>query len=217
MLYPGTNEADARQARAFAARWLAEPLRLFHAAGFKLSYDALAEMFTDAGEQLSGLDERWWGGTATGELFKTFLALAMTKPALASWNNATKIAELVATRHKASGSRTTQWEARQRFLSVAHLWGAWSIREGQFATDPESGYSEFQTFLAEAENLRYWGQTWRAPREASKPPLPAEVWRVPDTWQPPTGWPQGVWLPDLALPDDLLAELKPAGRPRKTK
>jgi hypothetical protein len=93
MLYPATDKIDPPKARAFAAHFLADPLKRFHAAGHKLPYDALARIAADAGETLVDLDERWWGGTATGELFKTLLALAITNPELASWNNAIRIAE----------------------------------------------------------------------------------------------------------------------------
>lgn len=223
MLYPGTDEADAAKARAFAAQWLAGPLRRFHAAGHRLSYDVLADLFAGAGQPLTDLEERWWGGTATGELFKVHFALACTRPELASWNSAARIAALTARRCRQRGARTVQLAAGQRFLTVAHLWGAWSIREGKFELHPEVGYdgfADFQSFLTEAEILRDWGQTWRQRRAKSDPFLPADVWRVPDEWTPPgrlAGWPQTGRIPlGLTLPDELLAELKPAGRPPKT-
>jgi hypothetical protein len=221
MLYPATNEADARKARAFAAQFLAEPIRRFHEAGHTLKYDALLRIQSDAGQRLTDLEERWWGGSATGESFKTLFALANTDAALASWNNANKIAELIAARAKTKGSRTALWEAKSRFLPVAHLWGAWSIRERQFLSDPEVGYdgsTDFQSFLAEAEILRRWGQTWRAPRAKSGPPLPPDAWQVPEGWEPPTrqpGGPKTGMIPHLTLPEDLLLTLKPSGRPRK--
>jgi hypothetical protein len=221
MLYPGTDENDRVKARAFASQWVAEPFRFFHEAGHTLPYEALAKMMMEAGEPLDDLDERWWGGTATGDLLKALLALAQTKPALASWNNAIKIAELAAGRSK--GSRTAFWEARSRFLSVAHLWGAWSIREWRFGEHPEvglNGHAYFQSFLAEAENLRRWGQTWRGPRSNARPPLPRDVWQVPKDWTPPATRPerQGqIILPRLSLPEEILAKLKPAGRPSKAR
>jgi hypothetical protein len=149
------------------------------------------------------------------------VALANTNAALASWNNAIKIAELIAAREKTKGSRSEQWDTRSRFLSVAHLWGAWSIRKRQFLSDADVGYdggADFQSFLAEAEVLRQWGQTWRQPRAKSTPPLPAEVWRVPQDWEPlerRPDWPKTGMIPYLTLPDDLLLTLRPAGRPRK--
>src|SRR5690349_3430628 len=86
------------------------------------------------------------------------------------------------------GGRTKLLQAKDRFLSVAHLWAARSIREGKCFQKPEVGYDasvDFQMFLAEAEILRHWGQTWRQPRTTSEPPLSPNVWRVPDEWEPP--------------------------------
>jgi hypothetical protein len=140
---------------------------------------------------------------------------------LASWNNVIRIAELTATRANASGSRSALWDARRRFLSVAHLWGAWSIRKGRFETRPEveyDGVADFQSFLTEAEILRQWGQRWRPPRPRSKPFLPPCVWQVPANWEPlprQPGWPDTGKVPVFTLPEGLLAGLKPAGRPRK--
>jgi hypothetical protein len=221
MLYPATDEHDPPKARAFAAQWLAKPLSRYHAAGHRLDYEHLARIAADSDESLSDLDERIWGGTATGELFKVLFALSHTDATLTSWNNAARIAELTAARVNASGSRSAQWKARRQFLSVAHLWAAWSIREGRFEARPELGYhahDDFQSFLTEAEILRRWGQTWRPPRKGSKPLLPPDVWQVPENWQPPIrqpGWPETGKLPVLTLPEGLLATLRPAGRPRR--
>jgi hypothetical protein len=220
MLFPGTDD-EPLKARAFATNWLVEPIRRLHEAGHKISYEALLRIATEGGHQLEGLDDRWWGGTTTGELLKALWALFNTNPALTSWNNAVRIAELVASRAKARGSRSAQWDARRRFLSVAHLWAAWSIRGGRFEAHPDVGYDEyadFQSFLTEAEVLRQWGQTWRPPRAISKPLLPPDVWHVPENWEPlmrQPGWPETGQLPVLTLPKDLLATLKPAGRPHK--
>ncbi|MCH7839721.1 MAG: hypothetical protein IID38_05745, partial [Planctomycetes bacterium] len=221
MLYPGEDDPDRRKARAFAAHYLAEPIRRLHEAGGTLSYKSLVRIATDGGERLDDLEKRWWRGTATGELFKTFFALAKMNETLATWSNAIKIAKHIATRDKVSGARSALWRDRSRFISVAHLWGAWCIREGRFSPRPDigyDGYADFQSFLTEAEILRQWGQSWRHLRDKAKPPLPAEVWRVPEDWRPPIrqpGWPATGMIPDLTLPEELLATLKPAGRPRK--
>jgi hypothetical protein len=221
MFYPAIEGDDPPKARAFAAQWLATPLSRYHEAGHRLTYEALARIAADSGESLDDLDDRIWGGTATGELFKTLFTLANSSPALASWNNAIRIAELGATRSKRKGSRTELWSAKRRFLSVAHLWGAYSIRGGEFSERPElgyDGYDDFQSFLTEAEILRQWGQGWRPPRERSSPFLPPDVWRPPENWRPPTrqvGWPNTGVIPQLRLPDDLLAGLRPSGRPRR--
>ena len=136
MLYPGTDNDDPLKARAFASHWLATPIQRCEKAGHKISRDVLLRIAIDGGHELDDLGKRWRGGTATGELFKTLWALFNTDRALATWNNAIKIAELVAARAKTSGSRSLQWEARHRFLSVAHLWAAWAIREGTIRYAP---------------------------------------------------------------------------------
>jgi hypothetical protein len=225
MLYP--DEADVAKARAFASHWLSTPLKRFHEAGYRLQYEQLARISEARGE-LTDLDQRWCDGTAVGDLFKTYFALTYTDfangrgaPPFASWNNAARIVELAATRAKKSGSRTTLFAAKARFRAVAHLWGAWSIREGRFETRPEvgyDGYADFQSFLTEAEILRDWGQNWRPRRSAATSPLPADVWRVPDDWRPlprNSSWPQTGKVPCLELPAELLKSLRPAGRPRK--
>jgi hypothetical protein len=209
MLYPGMNEADPPKARAFAAQVLAEPIRRFHEAGGILSYDALARITVDAGQRLTDLDERWWGGSATGEVFWILFLLANLHSELASWNNAIKYAELVAAGRKERGSRTDLWQARRRFLTVAHLWGAWSIRERRIVDA-----ADFQSFLTQAEDLRSWGQMWRSPRAKSEPLLQQDCWRAPDDWEAPKPWPD--W-PEAkyALDPKLVAALNPPGRPRK--
>lgn len=221
MLYPAMGETDPPKARAFAAQWLGEPLRRFHESDHRLTYDALMRIMVDAGHPLLDLNERWEGGLATGDLFKTLYLLAKNNAALASWENAVKIYEVSAKRVGSKGSRTILLQARDRFQSVAHLWGAWSIREGQFVQHPEvgyDGYADFQSFLTEAEILRDFGQRWLPQRARSRPPLPPDVWRVPDGWKPPLrqpGWPKTGMVPDLTLPEALLASLRPTGRPRK--
>jgi hypothetical protein len=221
MLYPGTNEDDRRKARAFAAQWIAEPLRRFHEAGHQLSYNALARIAEDSGIPLTDLEDRWQGGNAVGELFKTVYILAKDAPTLASWEHAITVYKMSAKRAGSTGSRADLWKKISRFRSVAHLWGAWSIREGKFGGRPELGYdgwSDFQAFLTEAEILRDFGQRWRPPRAKSNPPLPPDVWCVPANWDPPprqAGWPNTGMIPDLKLPDDVMAKLKPPGRPSK--
>ena len=221
MLYPGEDEASRRRARAYAAQFLAEPLRLFHEAGHSLAYEDLARIASDSGTRFDDLDDRRWEGSATGETFKALYALAHTDPTLASWGNATKLVMLIAAQHRVRGSRSSIYAARSRYVSVAHLWGAWSIRGRQFRSDPSVGYQgwhDFQFFLAEAEVLRWWGQSWRPSRAKSEPPLPAEVWRVPESWEPPEtqpGWPRTGGIPGMTIPNDLLAHLRKPGRPRE--
>jgi hypothetical protein len=222
MLYPGTDDRDCLKARAFVARWLATPLSRYHAAGHGLPYGSLARIAESPVDTLDDLQERYWGGTATGELVKTLFALANSNPRLASWNNAVKMFCIVANRESArKGSRTDVFEAKRRFFSVAHLWGAWSIREGRFEPQPDigyDGYEDFQSFLTEAEIIRQWAHTWRSMRARSSPLFPADMWIPPESWKPPVrngNWPNTGRIPALALPDDLLRQLRPAGRPRQ--
>jgi hypothetical protein len=220
MLYPSADEDEQRKARAFASQYLAEPLRRFDEAGFQLPYASLVRVAMDSGYPLNDLDERWRGGVAIGELFKTLYVLAKDDPKKASWENAIRIYELSAIRAGVPASRSSLWKTKTRYISVAALWGAWQIREGRFGSCPErefDGFDDFQFFLAEAEVLRDFGQRWRPPRAKSVPPLPRDVWRVPRHWKPPLG--QSPWStgspPNITLPEDLVTGLKPAGRPAK--
>ncbi len=226
MLYPGTDDLEKRKAAAFQIRWLAEPIERLHADGHKLSYNTLLHLTTKAAVGLEDLDERWWEATTTGELLKTVWALYNTNRALASWNNAVKLARVVAARAKRPGakppvSRSVYWAARRRYLAVAHLWAAWCIREGRFGTRPEigyDGYAEFNSFLAESEIIRRWGQAYLSSRKSSVPILPSELWYVGEDWRPQIsqpGWPDTGKIPILIIPEYLLAYMKPSGRPRK--
>ena len=74
-----------------------------------------------------------------------------------------RIYKAVASRARLKGSRSGLRKEMKRFRSVAHLWAAWSIRDGNFSTCPELGYDgwlDFQFFVAEAEILRDFGQWW---------------------------------------------------------
>lgn len=224
MLYPGLDQSEQRKARAFAARFLSEPLRRHRDAGHSLPAETLFQLLRDAGgafgetESLDDVDARLWAGQATGEMIKAYFVLADTAPELASWNNAAKLAENAAALDGRPVSRNKLLAARRSLLSAAHLWGAWVIRGGCFVSEDCDGWTDVQFFLAEAENLRAWGQDWRARRENAKPPLPAEVWRVPDNWRRPERRPGGPLpgaVPEMSLPSELLVDLRPAGRPRK--
>lgn len=218
MLYPGITDEDTRKARAFAVQYLAEPIRQFVDAGGQIEPDALLKLVTESGERLDDLDKRWQGGLWTGDIFKAYYILAYQAPELASLENATRIAEKAVVQAKVSGSRSSFKAATSRFRKVAHLWAAWSIREGRFTHDLKTGYTgwvDFQAFLTESEVLRDWGQTWRQQRAKAKPPLPEDVWRVPEDWRPPPqkkGWPLIGAVPMMDLPLEFIADLKPAVR-----
>ena len=225
MHYPGADESDRSRARALTARLLAGPLREFHAAGFKLEYEQLAEIAAGAGEPLDDLEDRHFGGTAIGEVLNVLFALHNTDPVLASWENAIRITRVHAREHEVAASRSLLLKHRQRFHAVAHLWAALSLRENRWTTDEGCGYegiNDFAYFLEEAETLRRWGQNWRHPREGSEPPLPKDVWRVPEGWRPPErqpGWPTRPGrIPMVYIEEDVLrqAKIRRPGRPKKS-
>jgi hypothetical protein len=212
MLYPGLDDGDRRKAKAYASQYLAEPVRRTRTAGFAVSDEAQARLHADCGEILGDLQSRWTQGVWTGDIFKAYYALCQSHKHFASFENAFRIMERCTGR--APGVRSSFNKAKSKFITVAHLWTAWSIRDGKFATHPEVGYdghADFQAFLTEAEILRDWGQNRRPPRAKAQPPMPVDVWRVPDDWGPlvrQLGWPV-IGIPVLTLPDDLLADLKP--------
>jgi len=74
----------------------------------------LLRIAADAGAHLDDLDDCLWDGTAGGEIFKAFFALAHTEPSLASWGNATRLAEAIAAERKDRGSRTWLIDDRSR-------------------------------------------------------------------------------------------------------
>lgn len=222
MLYPGTSKEDRAKARACAA-WIATRVaRQLHDDGETVNSEDLLWTIPDGGVPLNDLEIRWRDGTAVGQIFKALFALYCTDPKLASWKSATRLASVTANTHGESGSRALLYKIREPLLPVAHLWAAWVIRGGRFQSMPEVGYQlehDFQFFLNEAEGLRHWGQTWRPNRSKAGPPLPAEVWRVPEGWSPPTrqaGWPMDVGrIRRMTLGTDLLdrAGLRRPGRP----
>jgi hypothetical protein len=219
MLYP--NEDEGAQRRAFAAHHLAEPIRRFRAAGGLLPYDDLSRIAEDGGARLDDLDQRWRDGTVMGELFKVLFALANHNPELASWEYSARIVENCAAKAKVSGARTSIMEVKRRFLPVAHLWGAYSLRgrKWQERADVNYGFADdVASFLAEAEYLRIWGQTWKANAPNAKSPLPAGTWAMPENWTPAPrkpGWPSTGMIPDIRLPEDLLLPRGRPGRPRR--
>jgi hypothetical protein len=220
MLYPGADEVEQCQAKGFASHYVREYLPLIYRVGLSLSNEELNRVLDDATD-LFDLRERWLKGTMTGEMFRVFLALAHTEPVLATWANVMRLIKVRAAKHPTGTSETNMYAVRKQFGSVAHLWAAWMIRHGEFQTDlglRGSGDDEFQSFLAESEVLRDWGQTWRHKRGKAEPPLPLEIWRVPNDWQPPaeqTGWAQTGEIPHLEWPQEHVSQLRKSGRPRK--
>ena len=77
------------------------------------------------------------------------------------------------------------------------------------------GFAAYQEFMAQAEIFRDWGQAWQPPRAKAEPLLPPCVWQMPEGWRPQLSAPELAKIPILQLSGELLADLKPAGRPRK--
>jgi len=219
MLYP--NDGEAAQRAAFAAQYLAEPIRRYGESDGALPYDVLLRLVKDCGARLTDLDQRWQEGAVVGELFKVLFALANGHPGRASWEHAARIVEGVWAAAGVRRARTSIMAAKQRLLRVAHLWGAFSIRDRAFRARPEVDYTyvdDFESFLAEAEILRNWGQCWQADVAKAKPPLPAEVWGMPATWAPPSrkpGWPMTGMVPEIVLTREMLSSPGRRGRPRR--
>lgn len=215
MLYPGEDESDRGKARAFASHYLAKPIRKFVEDGGSLNQESLLKLTTSGGERLDDLEKRWREGLWAGEILKAYFILSWNTPKQASWEKAIGYAVDAASIAKVSGVRSSFKKAQKQFETVAHLWGAWAIREGKFTHDPETGYEariDFQAFLAESEILRDWGQNWKPGYAKAKTPLPANVWRVPDDWHPPKredGWPQIGVIPHMTFDEEYFGRLKP--------
>lgn len=221
MLFP----EDQQAALARAAQGLMKPLGAYLAAGFDLPREMLATIVSAAASspKISDLDNRCWGGSATGELVRVLWCLhnEETHRPLVSWNNAIQVAASHAKAIRAKGSRALFAKAKKQFLPVAHLWGAWEMRGRQIGSADRGAsiFDDFLCFLSEAETLRQWGQNWRPPRAKSAPLFPDEMWSVPTSWSAPERAPG--WLPSASLPGstfspEQIASLRTAGRPKKT-
>ena len=219
MLHP--LEEEQPKARAYASQYLAAPLKAFHQQGGELPYADLKRIVEGAGQPLTDLDKRWYQATATGHILKTYFGLCNTDPGLATLTNVIKIVERVAGQHRVSGSRSNLHDCWSRYRSVAHLWGAWVLRDPRFMEKREVGYDyamDFQAFLLESEVLRHWGEAWTHSRAKAEPPLKGDNWRVTDDWRPPQwqeGWPDTGKIAIYTIPDKYMSDLRSAGRPRK--
>ena len=219
MLHP--LEEEQPKARAYASQYLAAPLKAFHQRGGELPYADLKRIAEGAGQPLTDLEKRWYQATAAGQILKTYFGLCNTAPGLATLTNVIKIVKRVAGQHCKSGSRSNLHDCWSRYRSVAHLWGAWVLRDRRFMEKPEVGYdyaTDFQAFLLESEGLRHWGEKWTHSRAKAAPPLERDNWRVPEDWRPPQwqeGWPDTGKIMKYTILDEHMPGLRPAGRPRK--
>jgi hypothetical protein len=214
MLYPDLSEEEVGKAKTYASQFVAEPLRRAIKAGHRPRYETLIKIATGGGADLDDVEKRFEQGLWVGDIYKAYYALAESHRGYASMENAMRIADRAAAASKSSGSRTGFFEAKKRYASVAHLWAAWSLRNGSFSTNSLADYGGFEDFLAflkVSEIFRDWGQTWRPGHANAVHPLPEDVWRVPESWLPgieQVGWPV-VRIPPLSLPEHCFDGLKP--------
>ena len=136
MLHP--REKDQAKAEALAFQYLGAPLKKFHRRGELPRSDL--ERIAESGRLLTDLDlkKRCYQATAAGQILKTYFGLYNTNPGLATLANAIKIAERVAGQHGKSGSRSSLQDCWSQYRSVAHLWGAWVLRDLRFMEKPEA-------------------------------------------------------------------------------
>lgn len=220
MLYPGTGDADRRKAAAYASHYLGVPLQRAKSEGHQVPYETLEIVAMNGGERLDDLEKRWQEGNWIGDMTNIYFMLARSQPERASWENAIKLMEIMSAKTKIPGVRSSLRKAKSKFASVAHLWAAWNMRlekGAKVARFDGDGYAGLQNFLFESEIIRDWGQTWKQDRANAKPPLPTDIWRVPDDWQRPDGpdWPEHWTNHDFALTQEMIEALKPSGRPKK--
>lgn len=219
MLYPD----EPQKAEAYAKWFLSRAIQKEIADGHKVAFETIRK-FADADLPCKrDVDLRLRMGFAVGNLLKVAFAIWGTDKRLVSWRNAQKIVanETGNSESKAGMKSLEAW--RLRFMPVAHLWGAFELR-GRIIVPPGitdfDGNLEFLYFLAEAECLRAWGQSFVAPRAKAVPLLPKRMWRTPIDWVAPRpnfegpGPAKGI-IPATELFPEQAALLNPPGRPRK--
>jgi hypothetical protein len=73
MLYPGQDESDQKLARAWAAQYLAEPVRHFREEAGAIGDSVLAQLPADSGMPLENVRLRWRDGIAMGQMLELSL------------------------------------------------------------------------------------------------------------------------------------------------
>jgi hypothetical protein len=171
MLFPQEEEEAERD--GWEATISAPILKRYQKQGGEVPPEVINFLIDNIGPQATDardLRERWLGGTTVGELVKVMLWLTNEREDVASWEKAAEW--LWAYDHNtSSSSRRSVLSAKARFSRVLHLWGASCIR-GRHLND-------FESFLAEAEFLRGWGQTWKRKAAKAEPLFGADMWFAP--------------------------------------
>lgn len=227
MLYPGLSEDEIIKANSFTALYLAEPIQQCVDAGHAISSEDLLKIAAGKRDVPEDYKKRRMIGETVGALTEVYHILHCTKPAVASWNSVYKIVEKIASKEKKPGTQTSYTgtetsfkSARKQFRSVAHLWAAWRFRKGQFTSDEDVGYSfeaDFYSFLEESEVMRRRMEVWES-KYAGASTERDDPWRLPDDWpalKRQEGWPKTGGIYAYTAADEWLADLRPAGRPKK--
>lgn len=219
MLYPD----KAEKAEAFAKWFVSRAIQKEIAGGNKVAYEAIRKFAVADLPCKRDVDLRLRMGLAVGTLLKVAFAIWGTDKRLVSWRNAQKIVanETGNSRWRAGVKSLEAW--RLKFMVVAHLWCAFVLRGGRIVPSGVTDFDgdlEFRYFLAEAECLRAWGQSFVVPREKAVPLLPERMWRTPVDWEPPRpdfegpGPARGIIQATELFPEQA-ALLNFPGRPRK--
>lgn len=219
MLYPD----EPQKAEAYAKWFLSRAIQKEIADGHKVAYETMRKFACAAPPCMHDVDLRLRMGFAVGTLLKVAFAIWGTDERLVSWRNAQKIVanETGNSCWKAGIKSLEAW--RLKLMAVAHLWCAFALRGGRIVPPGVTDFDgdlEFRYFLAEAECLRAWGQSFVAPRKKAVPLLPERMWRTPVDWETPQpnfegpGPVRGVIQATELLPEQA-ALLNLPGRPSK--
>ncbi len=223
MLYPGVTTEEREKAAAFPIKLLARAGAFKPEHAGSLHDDQLRALIdSGGGADTPDAGDRFHYGSAVGLMVRFYHALAMSGDQRASWATAQTMVLRNTGRSAREGISDSQLkQQRHRFMSVAHLWGAYAYRDFCFITDDRVGYdgvADFQSFLTESEIIRAWGVNWVFPRaNATAPFAGIDMWRPPSSWQPParrSDWPQTGVIPHFTLPEHLLEGIRTAGKPK---
>lgn len=216
MLYPGDDDADRRNARAFASHQLADPIAKLYAHGLKMSETDLVDILAAGGIELFDLETRRKHASWFGRIFAHYFALSAEFPRVATWENAFKYVKVESRTGDAPRTRSAFMDTKKRYAPVAHLLGAWSMRGESLYRMLDCGYSahdDFQAFLSEAYQLLDWWR-WHAEQVgAHRSGLPTRIWDFPKGWQERPRAASGRLIPPRLTNRTFLNGLTPVGRP----
>lgn len=221
MLFPGSDHFDQTQRRALQARFRQKAVRQFYDAGGTDVPSDLTEFiirYADEPDQLETCRDQ---GLLIGEMVSVLFGLYHHAPQLMSWNRAISIVETGLAGQEIAHSKGTLKKAKKKMMPVAHLWGACALRHRRLRAFPDVGYSaaiDHQFFLAEAEQLRWFGMGTAPANEPKRRLFDDAGWHMPVDWNPPDklpDWPDEAGMLNVpTLSDAALADQRPAGWPK---